>query len=166
MVLLHFKLGEKNQFIIETTTGTPITDIIKKGVEVNNLRCKIDTLCMVIEELMKHGPLKTEETRGLKETENLDENIEPKYRAKKTPMPPKVGTKYNEDKTNQRTGWILEDDVTKKIMEAVTAAKEYISPKRAEQRKTTTVEELKNHIQLMYGGIMMKAKNATVFRRL
>ena len=62
MVLLHFKLGEKNQFIIETTTGTPITDIIKKGVEVNNLRCKIDTLCMVIEELMKHGPLKTEET--------------------------------------------------------------------------------------------------------
>ena len=97
MVLLHFKLGEKNQFIIETTTNTPITDILKKGIELNNLRCKIDTLCMVIEELMKHGPLKTEETRGLKETENLDENIEPKYRAKKTPMPPKVGTKYNED---------------------------------------------------------------------
>ena len=102
MVLLHFKLGEKNQFIIETTTNTPITEILKKGIEVNNLRCKIDTLCMVIEELMKHGPLKTEETRGLKETENLDENIEPKYRAKKTPMPPKVGTKYNEDKTNQK----------------------------------------------------------------
>ena len=129
MVLLHFKLGEKNQFIIETTTNTPITDIIKKGVEVNNLRCKIDTLCMVIEELMKHGPLKTEERRGLKETENLDENIEPKYRAKKTPMPPKVGTKYNEDKTNQRTGWILEDEVTKKIMEEVNAAKEYLSKK-------------------------------------
>ena len=33
MVLLHFKLGEKNQFIIETTTSTPITDIIKKGVK-------------------------------------------------------------------------------------------------------------------------------------
>ena len=49
MVLLHFKLGEKNQFIIETTTNIPITDILKKGIEVNNLRCKIDTLCMVIE---------------------------------------------------------------------------------------------------------------------
>ena len=143
MVLLHFKLGEKNQFIIETTTSTPITDIIKKGVEVNNLRCKIDTLCMVIEELMKHGPLKTEETRGLKETENLDENIEPKYRAKKTPMPPKVGTKYNEDKTNQRTGWILEDDVTKKIMEAVTAAKEYISPKEQNKEKLLLLKNLK-----------------------
>ena len=40
MVLLHFKLGEKNQFIMETTTATPIEEIIKKGVEINNLRCK------------------------------------------------------------------------------------------------------------------------------
>ena len=55
MVLLHFKLGEKNQFIMETTTATPIEEIMKKAVEINNLRCKIDTLCMVIEELMKHG---------------------------------------------------------------------------------------------------------------
>jgi len=155
MVLLHFKLGEKNQFIMETTTSTPVEEIIKNAVTINNLRCKIDTLCMVIEELMKHGPLKTEETRGLKETEDLDQNIEEKYRAKKTPMPPKVGTKYNEDKTNQRTGWILEDDVTKKIMEEVTAAKEYISPKRAEQRKITTIDELNKHIQLMYGGVMI-----------
>ena len=92
---------------------------------------------MIIEELMKHGLLKTEETRGITETENIDENIEPKYRAKKTPMPAKIGTKYNEDKTNQRTGWILEDYVTKKIMEEVNAAKEYISQKRAEQRKIT-----------------------------
>ena len=53
-------------------------------------------------------------------------------------MPPKVGTKYNEDKTNQRTGWILEDDVTKKRMEEVMAAKEYISLKIAEQRKVTS----------------------------
>lgn len=143
MVLLHFKLGEKNQFIIETTTGTPITDIIKKGVEVNNLRCKIDTLCMVIEELMKHGPLKTEETRGLKETENLDENIEPKYRAKKTPMPPKVGTKYNEDKTNQRTGWILEDDVTKKLWKQLLLLKNIYLLKEQNKEKLLLLKNLK-----------------------
>lgn len=143
MVLLHFKLGEKNQFIIETTTSTPITDIIKKGVEVNNLRCKIDTLCMVIEELMKHGPLKTEETRGLKETENLDENIEPKYRAKKTPMPPKVGTKYNEDKTNQRTGWILEDDVTKKLWKQLLLLKNIYLLKEQNKEKLLLLKNLK-----------------------
>jgi hypothetical protein len=111
---------------------------------------------MCIEELLKHGPLKTEETRGLKETEHLEEeNLEEKYRSKKTPMPPKVGTKFNEDKTNQRTGWILEDDITSKAMQAVTDAKEYISYLRAEKRKVTSVEELNNHIQLMYGAVMI-----------
>jgi len=155
MVLLHFKIAEKNQFIYSVPATTPITDIIKGAVEINNLRCKIDTLCMVTEELIKHGPLKPEEYRGLKETENLDENIEPQYRAKKTPFPEKVGTKYNEDKTNQRTGWILEDDINKKIMEAVKEAKEYLDPKRAESRKITTSDELNKLIQLMYGGVMI-----------
>lgn len=110
---------------------------------------------MHVEELMKFGPLKPEDCRGLKETENLDENIEEKYRAPKIPKPPKVGTVYNEDKTNQRTGWILEEDLTNKIMEAVTEAKEYISPKRAEARKNTTIEDLKRLIDLLYGGIMI-----------
>lgn len=156
MVLLHFKIGEKNQFIIDLPSSTQITDVIKQGITVNNLRCKIDSLCMCIEELLKHGPLKTEETRGLKETEHLEEeNLEEKYRSKKTPMPPKVGTKFNEDKTNQRTGWILEDDITSKAMQAVTDAKEYISYLRAEKRKITSVEELNNHIQLMYGAVMI-----------
>ena len=156
MVLLHFKIGEKNQFIIDLPSSTQMTDVIKQGITVNNLRCKIDSLCMCIEELLKHGPLKTEETRGLKETEHLEEeNLEEKYRSKKTPMPPKVGTKFNEDKTNQRTGWILEDDITSKAMQAVTDAKEYISYLRAEKRKVTSVEELNNHIQLMYGAVMI-----------
>ena len=48
MVLLHFKLGEKNQFIIETTSNTAITDIIKKGVEVNNSGCALNSgLCII-----------------------------------------------------------------------------------------------------------------------
>jgi hypothetical protein len=31
---------------------------------------------MQIENLMKHGPLRPEDVRGLKETENLDANVE------------------------------------------------------------------------------------------
>ncbi len=37
---------------------------------------KIDFIAMAIENLMKHGPLRPEDVRGLKETTNLDENIE------------------------------------------------------------------------------------------
>ena len=155
MVLLHFKIADKNQFILEVKASTPIDEILKSAVEINNLRGTLDSLCMYIEDLMKFGPLKTEETRGLKETENIDENIDPKYRAKKTPMPPKVGTKYNEDKTNQRCGWILEDDVTKKIMDQVNITKEYLSPVRAEKRIPTTAEELRNQMELLRGGVMI-----------
>jgi hypothetical protein len=32
---------------------------------VNNLRIILDKLCVAIEELCKHGPLKPEESRGL-----------------------------------------------------------------------------------------------------
>jgi len=33
-------------------------------------------IAVMIENLMKHGPLRPEDVRGLKETENLDEHIE------------------------------------------------------------------------------------------
>ena len=83
MVLLHLKISEKNQFLLEVSTLQDCTDIIKDVVLsisiliiVNNLRVKIDLLAMNIENLMKHGPLKPEDTRGLKETEELDKDIE------------------------------------------------------------------------------------------
>jgi hypothetical protein len=37
---------------------------------------KVDHLCQTIEDLLKHGPLKPAETRGLKETEMIEPDIE------------------------------------------------------------------------------------------
>ena len=48
----------------------------------------------------------------------------------KTKMPDKVGTKYCEDPSHQRTGWVLEDDVTNTILQACSDAKAYISSKK------------------------------------
>ena len=159
MVLLHFKVNEKNQFICELPSTTEISEVIKQGVTINNYRCLIDSICMTMEDLLKYGPLKPEETRGLSETEYMDDNLEEKYRAPRTPLPPKVGTKFNEDKTHHRTGWILEDDINKKILEEIVKAKEYISYKRADLRQTTTVEQLKEHINLMKAGVMIGYPN-------
>ncbi|MCQ2819919.1 MAG: CFAP298 family protein [archaeon] len=159
MVKLHFKITEKNQFICEAPSTTEISDVIRLGVTINNYRCLIDSICMTMEDLMKFGPLKPEETRGLSQTEYIDDNLEEKYRAPRTPLPPKVGTRFNEDKTHHRTGWILDEDVTKKIMEEVIKAKEYISYKRAELRETTTVDQLKEHLALMKAGLMIGYPN-------
>jgi hypothetical protein len=129
--------------------------IIYKNNIVNNLRTKIDLICQSMEDLLKHGPQKPAELRGLKETENIDADIEDKYKPKKPEMPPQVGTRFNEDQSAQRTGWILEEDITNTILKGVLEAKEYISSKRVDEKKTTSVKELLEYIDLLKAGVMI-----------
>lgn len=63
----------------------------------------------------------------MKESEYLDENIDPKFKPKKTPMPEKVGTVYNEDKNAQRTGWTFDKTQIDKLLKEVHELKSYIS---------------------------------------
>ncbi len=109
----------------------------------------------MLEDLLKFGPLKHETVRGLKETEHSEPDIEDKYKVPKPKMPEKVGTRYNDDSSGQRTGWILEEDVTQNIMKAVTDAKDYISPSRAEAKKMTTVDELLDLVEILKAGVMI-----------
>ncbi len=108
-----------------------------------------------MEDLIKHGPLKPEALRGLKETEDLQPDIDDKYKVPKPKMPERVGTRFNEDKTAQRTGWILEEDVTETILKGVKEAKDYLSSQRAEMKKLTTVKELLDFIDLLKAGVMI-----------
>jgi hypothetical protein len=108
-----------------------------------------------VEDLIKHGPLKPEALRGLKETEDLQPDIDDKYKVPKPKMPERVGTRFNEDKTAQRTGWILEEDVTETILKGVKEAKDYLSSQRAEMKKLTTVKELLDFIDLLKAGVMI-----------
>lgn len=110
---------------------------------------------MSMEDLLKHGPLKPEGLRGLKETEDMEPDIEDKFKVPKPKMPEQIGTRYNDDKSGQRTGWILEEDVTNTILNGVKEAKEYISPKRTESKQLTTVKELLDLIEMLRAGVMI-----------
>jgi hypothetical protein len=149
------KISEKNQFLHEATTQQDCTDIIKEVVLINNLRVKIDLLAMYIENLMKHGPLKPEDSRGLKETENLDADIEDKYKVPKIKMPKPMGTKLNEDPTAQRSGWILEDDITNLILKACFDAKDLISTKKVEDKYVTKIKDLTDQLDFLRGAMMI-----------
>ena len=70
-------------------------------------------------------------------------------------MPDRIGTRYNEDKNNMRTGWILEENTTDNILKAVEEAKEYISRKRTEEKKITAIHELMNLLDLLKAGVMI-----------
>ncbi len=78
-----------------------------------------------------------------------------KYKVPKMKMPEKVGTRFNEDKTSMRTGWILEEGVTNNVLKAVEEAKEYISNNRTEQKQFTTIHELMNLLDILKAGVMI-----------
>lgn len=136
------KLNDRNQYLHESPHSTKIEDLIRELVLINNLRGKVDMIACQIEELLKHGPLKPEELRGLSETVDLDKDIEDKYKPKKTPMPEKVGTVYVEDPTHHRTGWTFEKEVVDKNLSEIAELKKKISVDMVTQKKVITSNEL------------------------
>ena len=122
---------------------------------MNNLRVNVDRISLALEELLKHGPLKPEGLRGLNLTEDMEPDIEDKFKVPKPKMPEKVGTKFNQDPSHQRIGWILDEEVTNTILKGVQDAKAYISNKRTEEKKYTTLKELYDLIDMLKAGVMI-----------
>ncbi|CAG9331864.1 C21orf59_2 [Blepharisma stoltei] len=142
MVLIHIKKTDLNQFIYEASRGTPIAQLIQDIVEINNLRVKVDRAAHFIEELVKAGPLKPEETRGLAEGENSTE-------------PDLPGHRFCVDETHYRTGWCVPEDLGIRIFETTQAAKRLIHKTNAERRIPLTRNQLLEALDLMKGAVMM-----------
>lgn len=81
---------------------------------------------MSLEDLASKGPLKPEELRGLKDIDDYvkNEDITTINGLKK--MPPKIGVREVVDDTNYRTGWLLNEEITKMMLDEATKAKELI----------------------------------------
>lgn len=110
---------------------------------------------MAIEDLIKHGPLKPQETRGLKETELLEPDIEDKYKVPIPKMPERVGPNTNPDPSSYRIGWTLEDEVNKTILGGVEKAKLYISANQVQAKVPMKLDDLFEHIELLKAGVMI-----------
>lgn len=142
MVVIHLKINDRNQFLYEVSIKESIDKVIEDLVLINNLRTKIDLTAVSIEELLKHGPLKPEESRGLSVTEKFGDEIDDKYKPKKEPMPDRVGNVFNEDKSHHRTGWTFEKDVVEKYLKEIADLKEKISIKQIEKKNTMKIADL------------------------
>ena len=80
MVRLIYKKSDQNQFMYATTLTATVDQVIKDLVTstfslivVNNLRIRLDRLCVCMEELAQKGPLKPEELHGLSNYEEHKE---------------------------------------------------------------------------------------------
>ena len=157
MVVLHMKRSDLNQFLIQTTTAITIDDLTALLVNINNLRLKVDRAAVALEDLAAKGPLKSEGLRGLSE-DTYDEylkNEDITVRDGLKVMPPNVGERQVKDDTHYRTGWVIGEDLTQKMLDHAMEMKKIIHKSSVDAKRYLTPEMLTEQLDIVRGLMMM-----------
>lgn len=117
----------------------------------------MDRLSQAMEELAAKGPLKPEGLRGLDEagyeeylkTEDITVTDGLKL------MPPQVGSRFVKDDTSYRTGWLLSEDMTQKMLDQATAMKKLIHVDNVKNKIYLTMQPMLEQIDIVRGLMMM-----------
>ena len=109
---------------------------------VNNMRLKLDRASIALEDLASKGPMKPEELRGLKDYEEFlkNEDITTINGLKK--MPPRVGDREVVDETNYRVGWLLNEEMTRMMLDEAMKTKELIHKSQVDRKVALNMEML------------------------
>lgn len=121
------------------------------------MRLKLDRAAIALEDLATKGPLKSEGLRGLDpagfEEYLKAEDITVTDGLKQ--MPPKVGVREVADSTHYRTGWLLAEAMTEKMLAQAMTMKELIHMSSVAQKRFLTKEALMEQLDLTRGLMMM-----------
>jgi len=90
------------------------------------MRLYVDAAAVAIEELATKGPLKPEELRGLEDLDDYVKHEDLTVIEGLKKMPPKVGVRQVKDEANYRTGWLVSEDMSKKMLEEAMNAKQLV----------------------------------------
>lgn len=112
-------------------------------------------MAVSLEELAAKGPLKPEALRGLQDLDDYVKHEDLTVINGLKDMPPRVGTREVTDETYHRTGWILEEEITKQMLEASTKAKDSINVNLVERKQCLVMDELNEQVDLIRGLVMM-----------
>lgn len=124
-------------------------------MKLNNLRLKLDRAAVALEELAAKGPLKPEELRGLDNVEEYIKNEDLTAINGMKKMPPKVGVREVKDETNYRTGWVLSEEMTQKMLEIATNTKKMVYKGQVDAKKILNDKEMLEQLDVIRGIIMM-----------
>jgi len=141
MVLLHFKKSDANQFLYETTTAITIDKLVEELVTDNNMRLHVDRAAQAMEELAAKGPLKPEALRGLDEA-GYEEYLKAEDLTVTNglkDMPPQVGVREVKDESHYRTGWLVSEEMTQKMLDHATEMKRVISAKACLEKRNMSL---------------------------
>ena len=141
MVLLHVKKSDSDQFIYQTTLAEPVEEVIIHIAELMNKRVITDRIAVSLEELVKFGALKPEETRGLQEGDPAE--------------PPRPDLVKSPDEHHYRIGWAVPPELGVRMLETTTAAKQLLNKANADRRVPISMGQLDEACSLMKGALMM-----------
>lgn len=108
---------------------------------------------MAMEELANKGPLKPEELQGLSNYEEAKGDTSVQLGLKK--MPQKIGTRAVEEKNHVRTGWLLDEEITKKMLQHITEAKAVIHKSQVAKKIPLTEKMLLEQFDILKGVMMI-----------
>lgn len=121
------------------------------------MRLKLDRLATALEDLAAKGPLKPEGLRGLNEEGYEDylkgEDITVTDGLKM--MPPKVGVRFVKDDSHYRTGWLLSEDMTQKMLEQATKMKKLVHKDRVAAKEKMELPPMQEEVDVTRGLMMM-----------
>lgn len=151
MVLLHIKRRTESQFLFETSSSTPIFNIIKEIVTIYNGRLKVDRICSEIDHgLSKHGPMLSEQIQGLTDEQIEEMKLVDQWADKIVPL---GGWTFNKDPCARRNGRQPMKNMQEILENAVKEAKEMISNKNVDKGEILTLKVVQNAIAILRGAV-------------
>eukprot|EP00128_Syssomonas_multiformis_P007851 Colp12_sorted_trinity150504_noHs@22095 len=124
MVLITIKKAEEPLFLYETTCPTPISEILKDLVTIENGRQKVERLCMAIETLAEHGIAKPPNMQGLTPDQIIDLKLVDENEDRITPQ---GGFRINEDVCGLRNGKAPNNNMAEMMKKTVAEARAMVS---------------------------------------
>ena len=124
---------------------------------VNNLRLKLDRASIALEDLAAKGPLKPEGLRGL-DPKGYDDYLKGDDITVKDglkAMPPKVGVRHVPDSTHYRTGDLISEEMTQKMLDQSMAMKKIIHINSIAEKRMLNKEILMEQLDITRGLMMM-----------
>ena len=152
MVRLHVKRADESQFLYETTTQEPLSEVIKDLVQIYNGRLKIGRLFHELETLGKHGISLPQNMQGLTEEQIRELKLEDPYLKSCSPS---GGEVQCEDPVGRRCGRAPTLKMQEVLEKTRNEAKGQVAKELVQANKCLTMSDVRDALDKMRGAVMI-----------
>ncbi|XP_018021073.1 cilia- and flagella-associated protein 298 isoform X2 [Hyalella azteca] len=152
MVLLHVKKGQESLFLLEASTVTPVSEVLRLAVSLHNDRLGILDTCAELELLACHGAALPPAMHGLLQEQAAELRLTDDW----TPAhPPTGGFSLNKDPCGRRNGQQPTAEMQEVLRKAVAEAKGIISKENVKNNRPLTEQHMEDCLEMLKGCVSL-----------